>query len=104
MDRVLGTCSLCGGAVTLPWRWMDRAVPPVPTCSKCGATKKQPHGPVIEMEKRLDTSSVSNSGVSVSHTLIAAVIPDRAADALRWVEEYKTLVRDAWALKKPEDN
>lgn len=102
MAFIIGTCSLCGGAVTLPACWMDLAVPPVPTCTTCGATKKQPHGLVIEMEKRLGTSSVSNSSPSVRNTLIAAVIPDRAADALRWVEEYKTLVRDAWALKKPK--
>jgi hypothetical protein len=51
MDTILGTCSLCGGAVTTPANWMSTH-PPIPTCRNCGATKKQPHGPVIDMEPR----------------------------------------------------
>ncbi len=51
MDRVVGTCSLCGGAVMLSGNWMA-TVPQVPTCRSCGAIKKQPHGPVIDMVPR----------------------------------------------------
>lgn len=46
-DRTIGTCSLCGGPVTVPSVWMG-VVPPTPTCSSCGATA---HGPVIEMAR-----------------------------------------------------
>lgn len=46
---VLGTCSICGGAVTIPKLWYG-TIPPVPICSKCGATKKtETYGPVIPM-------------------------------------------------------
>ena len=48
--RILGTCSLCGGAVGIPETWMGE-VPPIPKCISCGATRKQPHGPMIDMEK-----------------------------------------------------
>lgn len=47
---VIGTCSLCGGPVTVPSVWMG-LIPPTPTCSSCGATKKAAYGPVIHMEK-----------------------------------------------------
>jgi hypothetical protein len=46
-DTVLGTCSNCGGRVTIPFHWMS-VVPPVPTCESCGATAL-PNGPVIPM-------------------------------------------------------
>jgi len=49
MDTTAGTCSLCGGRVTLPSAWYG-TTPPIPTCESCGATKKSPHGGVIEME------------------------------------------------------
>ena len=48
---VIGTCSICGGAVTTPTAWSSVA-PPVPTCTSCGAIKKQPYGPVIDMVAR----------------------------------------------------
>jgi hypothetical protein len=46
--RTIGTCSLCGGAVTVPTVWLG-TVSPVPQCETCHATPKKPHGPVIEM-------------------------------------------------------
>lgn len=46
---VVGTCSLCSGAVTVPSIWMG-IYPPTPKCSACGAHPKNPHGPTIEME------------------------------------------------------
>jgi hypothetical protein len=48
-DRIIGNCSLCGGAVTVPAIWHG-VIPPTPTCSKCGAVAKQ-RGPTIEMER-----------------------------------------------------
>lgn len=48
-STVIGTCSLCQGAVSIPRLWSG-TIPPIPTCERCGATKKQPFGAVIEME------------------------------------------------------
>ena len=47
---VHGTCGRCGGAVVTPTIWMG-IYPPVPTCQSCGATPKQAHGPVIDMDE-----------------------------------------------------
>lgn len=49
MTRTLGTCSLCGGAVTVPTVFHS-VHPPTPTCSSCGATAAA-HGPVIPMRR-----------------------------------------------------
>lgn len=49
--RIIGTCSIYGGAVTVPGIW-GAIAPPVPTCSSCGATKRESHGPVIDMQPR----------------------------------------------------
>jgi len=49
MNKVIGTCSICGGAVTVPYIWMGTP-PPIPTCESCGATQRRPHGPVVDME------------------------------------------------------
>lgn len=46
-SQTIGTCSLCGGPVTLPLAWYS-VTPPVATCSRCGAVQAQ-HGPVIPM-------------------------------------------------------
>lgn len=46
--RVVGTCSICGGQVTVPQVWMG-TVPPVPTCNKCYATAAPPELPVLPM-------------------------------------------------------
>lgn len=50
-DQVIGTCSLCGGPVTVPTFWWG-TVPPTPTCERCSATQRQSYGPVIPMERR----------------------------------------------------
>lgn len=55
---VIGTCSLCGGRVTLPFVWHS-VVPPVPTCESCGAVKAE--GPVIEM-RRVTTRITNGTG------------------------------------------
>ena len=47
-DINVGTCSECGGRVVVPDNWLS-VEPPIPTCKRCGATAKQPHGPVIPM-------------------------------------------------------
>lgn len=46
-EQTIGTCSICGGAVTLPLAWWS-VTPPVASCSRCGAVAAQ-HGPVIPM-------------------------------------------------------
>ena len=51
MNKTIGTCSLCGGAVQVPHLW-GGIQPAVPTCARCGATEKNPHGPVIQMERK----------------------------------------------------
>jgi len=48
MTRVIGTCSICKGPVTVPTLW-GGILPPTPTCSRCGAAAR-PSGPVIPME------------------------------------------------------
>ena len=48
MSICLGTCSLCGGRVTVTDIWHG-VNPPMPTCERCHATPKQ-HGPVTERE------------------------------------------------------
>lgn len=45
--QCIGTCSNCGGQVTVPTIYWS-VIPPVPTCESCGATAR-PHGPVIDM-------------------------------------------------------
>jgi hypothetical protein len=47
--NTIGTCSKCGGPVQLPQMWGGQ-IPPIPRCAKCGATAKNPYGPVIETE------------------------------------------------------
>ena len=48
--NVIGTCSICNGPVTVPEYW-GGAVPPAPTCAKCGAIKAQPYGQVVPMQR-----------------------------------------------------
>lgn len=47
MENRIGTCSICGGAVVMP----NMMVNPVPHCTGCGAYARNPHGPVIPMER-----------------------------------------------------
>lgn len=44
----VGTCSLCGGPVTVPTIWHG-VIPPTPTCQQCGAHAAT-HGPIIPMQ------------------------------------------------------
>jgi hypothetical protein len=50
-NRVIGRCSICNSNVTVPELWMGTQ-PPVPTCSRCGATRADDDRPVIPMKKR----------------------------------------------------
>ena len=51
-DHTIGTCSECGGRVTIPSVWYG-IHPPVPTCESCGATPADPaYGQVIPMQKK----------------------------------------------------
>jgi hypothetical protein len=47
MNQTVGTCSICGGPVTVPLAWLG-IHPPSPSCGRCGAVAAQ-HGPVIPM-------------------------------------------------------
>lgn len=47
MKQTIGTCSICGGRVTIESSWYA-TIPQTPTCEDCGATAAQ-HGPVIPM-------------------------------------------------------
>jgi hypothetical protein len=44
---IIGTCSLCGGRVSVPSVYHS-VIPPEPTCESCGAVRAS-HGPVIDM-------------------------------------------------------
>ncbi len=44
---IIGTCSICGGPVTVPAAWSGIIQPP-PTCQSCGAVSAH-HGQIIEM-------------------------------------------------------
>jgi uncharacterized Zn finger protein len=48
-QRVVGTCSNCGGAIVVETVLMMVGPPPPPRCRNCGAEPKNPHGPVIPM-------------------------------------------------------
>lgn len=50
MKNTIGTCSLCGGPVTVPTVYHS-VVPPTPRCEGCGAVPVASHGPVIAMRK-----------------------------------------------------
>ena len=51
MRHIIGTCSLCGGNVIRDDSWLS-VKDHLPTCEKCGATKKLAL-PVIEMQESL---------------------------------------------------
>lgn len=53
MNKTIGLCSICGGRVVVPDVWLG-VDPPRPTCSSCGA-KKREDLPVIQMERSSST-------------------------------------------------
>lgn len=50
--QTVGTCGECNGPVQVPEFWGGKA-PPVPTCAHCGATAKDPYGPVVPMHRSI---------------------------------------------------
>ncbi len=48
---VIGSCSLCGGAVRVPAVWHG-VIPPTPMCERCGAVAALAQAPVIPMVPR----------------------------------------------------
>lgn len=46
--NVIGTCSECGGPVSLPMMHLR----PEPSCERCGAVAQNGYGPVIPMRRR----------------------------------------------------
>lgn len=48
--RIIGTCSLCSGAVAVPSVWAG-IKPPIPTCLSCKATPRTAYGPRIDMQR-----------------------------------------------------
>lgn len=71
MNHTIGTCSLCGGRVTVPEHWYG-VVPPTPECESCHATAAN-HGPTIPMKPRdhspgsLNFSPAGHRGVVCEH-------------------------------------
>lgn len=51
MKRIIGTCSICQGPVTVPECWHG-IHPPTPECSQCGAQPVNAFGPTIPMQPR----------------------------------------------------
>lgn len=47
MENRIGTCSICGGPVVVPAMMIHST----PHCLSCGAIARNPHGPVIPMER-----------------------------------------------------
>ena len=56
----IGTCSICGGPVMIPDVWYS-TIPPIPTCGRCGARKRDPYGPVVEMSPAVPSATPDQS-------------------------------------------
>jgi len=58
-ETTIGTCSICGGRVSVPTAWMA-IIPPTPTCRSCGAVAAS-HGPIVPMRPapRMETTATS---------------------------------------------
>lgn len=67
MNRAIGTCSNCGGRVSVPKAWMS-VTPAIPRCESCGACMAQPHGPVVPM------APTKSMAVETQENAIAALI------------------------------
>lgn len=73
MDHTVGTCSICGGRVTTPAAWMGTR-PPIPRCESCGATKRQPHGRVIDMTPAPNSPDETAASLETLNPIMAAAI------------------------------
>lgn len=56
MVKVVGTCSICSGRVSVPEIWFG-VIPPVPKCEKCGARATEDYGPVVQMKPAAQPSA-----------------------------------------------
>jgi len=66
MNSIIGTCSICGGPVSVPSIWHG-IHPPQPTCERCGAIAAQ-HGPIIPMQPNSIRITYSgNSGQTIEN-------------------------------------
>ena len=61
--QTVGTCSICGGRVTVP-TICHCIYPPVPSCEACGATAAEVHGPVIDMKPSDKTTTTWSDSTS----------------------------------------
>ncbi len=53
MKRTIGSCSICGGSVSVHDNWNATSIySPVPTCDTCGATATNQPAPTIPMTPR----------------------------------------------------
>lgn len=68
-EKVIGTCSICGGPVVVPQIWHS-VLRPVPTCKQCGATMRE-YGPIIDMtpggKTFTGTGTGDLGGMSLTH-------------------------------------
>ena len=68
--QTVGTCSKCSGPVQVPEFWGGKA-PPVPTCGRCGATAKDPYGPVLPMHRAAHDDSFKTVKIRIGEALNA---------------------------------
>ena len=52
---IIGTCSICYGAVVAPDRWMGSGPAPK-SCASCGAVSSMPYGAIIEIVRETKKS------------------------------------------------
>ena len=76
MNHPVGTCSICGGRVTVPSVWHG-VIPPIPTCESCGAMAAQ-HGPIIQMQppKYKMTYTTSDKTVPEQSTISGSLLTE----------------------------
>jgi hypothetical protein len=55
MRTTIGTCSNCGGPITIPTVWHG-TVPPIKICENCGAIALEDHGPVMPVKTTTSNS------------------------------------------------
>jgi len=50
-SKIVGSCSICGGLVTIP-NYLHSVTKPIPICQNCGATMKLPEIPMVPMKEK----------------------------------------------------
>lgn len=85
MSRTIGTCSNCGGRVSVPTIWFGTE-PPIPECSGCGARAKAPWGPIVQMERHGSTRGMSEAQIKQAiENLGPGVVVDDHRSAWRFL-------------------